>query len=81
PEQIRRVIDAVDVPVNVLVRPGVPPISELAELGVARISVGGGFALTAIGALAAAARELQERGTYGFWETAAIAVPLRAAFD
>jgi 2-methylisocitrate lyase-like PEP mutase family enzyme len=69
------------VPVNVLVRPGVPPISELAELGVARVSVGGGFALTAIGALAAAARELQERGTYSFWETAAIAVPLRAAFD
>jgi 2-methylisocitrate lyase-like PEP mutase family enzyme len=81
PEQIRRVVDAVDVPVNVLVRPGVPPISELAELGVARISVGGGFALTAFGALAVAARELQERGTYGFWETAAVAVPLRAAFD
>jgi 2-methylisocitrate lyase-like PEP mutase family enzyme len=81
PEQIRRVVDAVDVPVNVLVVPGVPPIAELAELGVARVSVGGGFALTALGALAAAARELQEDGTYGFWETAATAVPLRAAFD
>jgi 2-methylisocitrate lyase-like PEP mutase family enzyme len=81
PEQIRQVVDAVDVPVNVLVVPGVPPIAELAELGVARVSVGGAFALAALGALATAARELQERGTYGFCESAAAAVPLRAAFD
>jgi 2-methylisocitrate lyase-like PEP mutase family enzyme len=81
PEQIRRVVDAVDVPVNVLVVPGVPPIAELADLGVARVSVGGAFALAALGALATAARELKERGTYGFWESAATAVPLRAAFD
>ena len=45
---------------------------ELAELGVARISVGGGFAFTAAGALIAAGRELLEKGTYGFWETAAV---------
>ena len=80
-EQITRVVDAVDVPVNVLVRPGVPPIGELAELGVARVSVGGGFALTAYGALAAAARELLEQGTYGYWEVAGTATKLRAAFD
>ena len=80
-EQITRVVEAVDVPVNVLVLPGVPPIAELAELGVARISVGGGFALAAYGALAAAARELLEQGTYGFWEVAAAATKLRAAFD
>jgi 2-methylisocitrate lyase-like PEP mutase family enzyme len=30
--------------VNVLLRPGAPPISRMAELGVARISVGGGLA-------------------------------------
>ena len=41
-----------DVPVNVLVFPGVPSIAELAELGVARVSVGSGFALAAHGALA-----------------------------
>ena len=80
-EQITRVVDAVDVPVNVLVRPGVPPIGELAELGVARVSVGGGFALTAYGALAAAARELLEQGTYGYWEVAGTGTKLRAAFD
>ena len=66
---------------NVLVLPGVPPISELAELGVARVSVGSGFAFAAHGALAAAARELLEQGTYGFWDGAAAAPTLRAAFD
>jgi 2-methylisocitrate lyase-like PEP mutase family enzyme len=81
PEQVRRVVDAVGVPVSVLVLPGAPPIAELAELGVARVSVGGGFALAAMGALARAARELRDDGTYGFWELAATAVPLRAAFD
>jgi 2-methylisocitrate lyase-like PEP mutase family enzyme len=44
---------------------------DLAEAGVSRISVGGGFAYAALGAAAEAARELQETGTYGFWETAA----------
>ena len=80
-EQITRVVESVDVPVNVLVFPGVPSIAELAEIGVARVSVGSGFALAAHGALAAAARELLEQGTYGFWEGAATATKLRAAFD
>jgi 2-methylisocitrate lyase-like PEP mutase family enzyme len=80
-EQIIRVVDAVDVPVNVLVLPGVPPLGELAQLGVARVSVGSGFALAAYGALAAAARELLEQGTYRYWELAAAASTLRAAFD
>ena len=68
---IREVIGAVDLPVNVLVLPGMPSIAELAETGVSRISVGGGFAYAALGAATDAARELQESGTYGFWETAA----------
>ena len=80
-EQITRVVDAVDVPVNVLVLPGVPALGELAQLGVARVSVGSGFALAAYGALAAAARELLEQGTYRYWELAAAASTLRAAFD
>jgi 2-methylisocitrate lyase-like PEP mutase family enzyme len=46
-------------------------VSELAEAGVSRISVGGAFALAAFGAAAAAGRELLENGTYGYWETAA----------
>jgi 2-methylisocitrate lyase-like PEP mutase family enzyme len=64
-------VSSVDLPVNVLVLPGMPSVSELAEAGVSRISVGGGFAFAAFGAAAAAGRELLEQGTYGFWDTAA----------
>ena len=66
PEDIRRVVESVDRPVNVLAVPGAPPVAELAELGVARVSVGGGFAYAAIGGAVEAARELLEEGTYGF---------------
>ena len=69
-EQIRAVVSSVDRPVNVLALPGVPPVSELAELGVARISVGSGFALAALGELVEAGQELLERGTYDFWQRA-----------
>jgi 2-methylisocitrate lyase-like PEP mutase family enzyme len=64
------VIASVDRPVNVLVRPGAPTVAELAELGVSRISVGGGLAFVAIEAVAAAARELRESGTYTFLDRA-----------
>jgi 2-methylisocitrate lyase-like PEP mutase family enzyme len=64
-EDIRRVVSAVDRPVNVLVVPGCPPVAELAEIGAARISVGGSFAFTAYAALIDAATELRDAGTYG----------------
>jgi 2-methylisocitrate lyase-like PEP mutase family enzyme len=64
--QIRSIVESVDRPVNVLVRPGMAPVPELAELGVARISVGGAFAFAAIDALVQAGRELREHGTYDF---------------
>jgi 2-methylisocitrate lyase-like PEP mutase family enzyme len=58
-------------PVNVLALATVPPVAELAELGVGRISVGGSFAFAALAAAAGAARELLEQGTYGFTAPAA----------
>ncbi len=67
-EDIRSVVDSLERPVNVLARPDGPPVGELAELGVARISVGGAFAFAALGTLVEAARELREQGTYGFLE-------------
>jgi 2-methylisocitrate lyase-like PEP mutase family enzyme len=69
-DQIRELVSSVDLPVNVLVLPGMPSVSELAEAGVSRISVGGAFALAAYGAAATAGRELLESGTYGYWEAA-----------
>jgi 2-methylisocitrate lyase-like PEP mutase family enzyme len=80
-DQIRAVVSSVDRPVNVLALPGVPPVAELAELGVARVSVGSGFSLVAYGALANAAQELLEHGTYGWWEQAGAARAFRSAFD
>jgi 2-methylisocitrate lyase-like PEP mutase family enzyme len=80
-DDIRVVVESVDRPVNVLALPGVPPVSELAALGVSRVSVGGAFAFAAIGALVEAARELSEAGTYGFAERAAAGVnAARTAF-
>ncbi len=69
---IRRVVEAVGRPVNVLARPGAPPVADLAQLGVSRVSVGGSFAFAALGALVESARELRERGTYGWYERSAV---------
>ncbi|MBV9447083.1 MAG: isocitrate lyase/phosphoenolpyruvate mutase family protein [Streptosporangiaceae bacterium] len=65
-EDIGQVLREVDRPVNVLAMPGAPTVGELAEAGVARVSVGGAFAFTALGALVSAATELRDQGTYGF---------------
>lgn len=62
---------------NVLARPGLPSVSELAALGVSRLSVGGAFAFAALGATVQVAEELRGRGTYGYAELAAAG--LRAA--
>lgn len=80
-DDIARVVASVDRPLNVLALPGVPSVAELGEIGVARISVGSGFSLVAYGAMAAAAKELLEQGTYGWWEQAGPARSLTGAFD
>jgi 2-methylisocitrate lyase-like PEP mutase family enzyme len=68
PDDLRRLIDSVDLPVSVLAGPNTPPVSVLAEMGVSRISVGGAFAVAAYGAMVAAATELRQQGTYGYWD-------------
>jgi len=80
-DDVRAVVEAVDRPVNVLALPGAPTVADLAELGVARISVGGAFAYAAFGAAAEAARELLEDGTYGYWEQVGVgSKAVRSAF-
>jgi 2-methylisocitrate lyase-like PEP mutase family enzyme len=80
-DDIRRVVDAVDRPVNVLARPGGPSVGELAVAGVARISVGGALCFAGLGAVHRAATELLHEGTFGFWEqTAEGSTAARAAF-
>jgi 2-methylisocitrate lyase-like PEP mutase family enzyme len=70
-EDIATLVREVDRPVNVLALPGVPPVAELAVAGVSRISVGGAFAFAALSALADAATEFLNKGTYGFQAAAA----------
>jgi 2-methylisocitrate lyase-like PEP mutase family enzyme len=70
-QDVQRIVESVRAPLNVLARPGLPPVQELAALGVARVSVGGSFAFAAYGAAAAAARELREQGTYAYSELVA----------
>jgi|SRR5437764_1259871 len=79
PRDIERVVQAVSKPVNVLARPDGPSVNELEGLGVSRVSVGGAFAFTALGALVEAASELLERGTYSFLDRSALGA--RAARD
>jgi 2-methylisocitrate lyase-like PEP mutase family enzyme len=60
---IRAVVDAVDVPVNVLALPPGPTVAELAGLGVRRVSTGGALASVAYAAMLDAATELVSPGT------------------
>lgn len=66
--QISRVVSEAGVPVNVLALPGAPTLSELAGVGVRRVSTGSLLAGAAYGALLTAARELSTRGTSRYAE-------------
>jgi 2-methylisocitrate lyase-like PEP mutase family enzyme len=80
---IANFVKALDFPINVMVRKGLPPISELHSLGVARVSFGPSPSYAAIGLLKRAAKEVLEKGTYEnliegaitFDELNALAVP------
>jgi 2-methylisocitrate lyase-like PEP mutase family enzyme len=62
---IRRFLKELDFPINVMVRKGLPPITDLENLGVARVSFGPSASYAAMGLLKRAAKEVLEKGTYG----------------
>jgi len=64
PHTIATLAKEVGAPLNVLVGPGAPAVPALADLGVARVSVGSGLAQAAYGAAARAAAEVLTDGTY-----------------
>jgi 2-methylisocitrate lyase-like PEP mutase family enzyme len=77
---ISTLLAEVERPVNVLLLADGPSLSELADLGVHRVSLGGSLAYTAWGALAAAGRQLLD-GRADFWSEAAVGRDIaRAAF-
>jgi len=65
PGLLARLADATGAPLNVLVAPGLPPVPDLATLGVARISAGSGAVRAALSTAHAAATEMLGPGTYG----------------
>jgi 2-methylisocitrate lyase-like PEP mutase family enzyme len=76
-----------DFPINVMVRKGLPTVSELSRLGVRRVSFGPAAIYSLMGYLKRAAKEVLEHGTYGvlldgaitFDELNRLAEPRRAA--
>jgi len=69
--EIRAVVGDLERPVSVILRPGGPSVAELAEAGVARVSVGGALCWVGWAAVADAARELLTVGTHGYDATVA----------
>ncbi len=81
-EEIKTLVTAVDRPVNVLILPGGPKVSELFDAGATRISVGSALSLTAHAAVVEAVRELRDEGTHEFWSRAlASAGAIHSAFS
>jgi len=63
------VVSSLDRPVNVLMGIGDADelsLDELSAIGVKRVSVGGALYRIALGAFLGAAREMRERGRFGF---------------
>jgi 2-methylisocitrate lyase-like PEP mutase family enzyme len=61
---ISRFVKAVNFPTNVMIRKGLPPVSDLKRLGVNRVSFGPAASYAAMGLLKRASREVLESGTY-----------------
>jgi 2-methylisocitrate lyase-like PEP mutase family enzyme len=73
-DDLRTLVDAVEVPVNVLALPGVPTVAELADIGVARVSVGAAFLWTALGAVVEAGKQMLDDGTFSYFERMGVGV-------
>jgi 2-methylisocitrate lyase-like PEP mutase family enzyme len=65
-DDIRAVVDAVGIPLNVIALPNGPSVAELAAVGVRRVSIGGALARAAYSAMIRGARELLAYGTSSY---------------
>jgi 2-methylisocitrate lyase-like PEP mutase family enzyme len=63
PDDIAALTRAIDGPVNVMMRAGVPRIAELEKFGVARVTFGSGMMLAALALTKRIAQEIQIKGT------------------
>lgn len=67
---IAALVAGISGPINILGGPQTPSISELQELGVARVSIGGSLARAAMKFVKDAVEELRDRGTFSYAEQA-----------
>ena len=74
-------VKALDAPINVAARPGIPSLTELAQLGVARVSTATRFAALALSAVDKAAKELRETGRFECLGSALTHPDLQRFFD
>jgi len=63
PETISKLVERINGPLNILTGPGAPSISELARLGVARVSFGSGLARVMLTRLRDDLAEIMSQGT------------------
>ncbi|HTC62587.1 MAG TPA: isocitrate lyase/phosphoenolpyruvate mutase family protein [Candidatus Saccharimonadales bacterium] len=63
-QMIGQLVRGVAGPLNILATMGTPPVAELQQLGVARVSVGSGPMRATLGFLGRMARELREQGVF-----------------
>lgn len=71
PDAIRSVVDEIDLPLNLMIVPGLAPVAELQALGVRRVSAGSALTSIAYGAARATATAFLREGRYD-----AMGVPL-----
>ena len=64
PELIRQLTAAIDAPINISARAGLPELAELGRLGVARVSTATRLATLSLSAAHAAAQTLLEHGSF-----------------
>jgi len=57
-------VDALKCPVNVMIRKGLPPLSELERIGVRRVSFGPAASYAALGYLKRSSREVLDQGSF-----------------
>ena len=63
PNAIRAIVQATDLPLNLLARPGLPDAAELSKLGVRRLSAGSAISAAACQTVADLAKEFLETGS------------------
>lgn len=71
-ETIAKLVRALEVPLNILLTPGCPPLRELEKMGVARASAGSAAMRATLGLLRRIGKELLEAGTYSYLQDGSV---------